>query len=237
MVVLVVVALGGVYLVRRNRTHYVLLRNGSYSSVEVPVVSTLSPLRTRIIKLAEDQLGYRTDPANSYCNKFSAYWYSGTTNCSGNNRDEQWCADFAAWVWQLAGVPVVYQYLRGDLNSSSASFYEWGVAHHTWHAAGSGYTPEPGDVAIYGLDRSTLVATHVAVVVGYIKGERGPIAVNGDGDETGFSVVEVRGGTSTTLTPTPPGRRSPATSRRTDPSSSDRRARRRRARHLERISD
>ena len=35
--------------------------------------------------------------------------------------------------------PCVYQFINGDLNSSSASFYEWGVRHHTWHPVGSGY--------------------------------------------------------------------------------------------------
>lgn len=103
---------------------------------------------------------------------------------------EEWCADFAAWVWQQAGAAVTYQYINGDLNSSSASFYEWGVAHRTWHPVGSGYVPRPGDVAVYGLDIESLVAQHVAIVTGYTPGERGPDVVNGDGDRTGFSVVE-----------------------------------------------
>ena len=57
----------------------------------------------------------------------------------------------------MAGVPLVYQYINGDLNSSSASFYEWGVRHHTWHPVNSGYVPQPGDVAVYGLNVSALV--------------------------------------------------------------------------------
>jgi hypothetical protein len=149
----------------------------------------LSPLRSRIVSTAEGQLGYRTDPPDSYCNKFSAYWHSGTA-CGPGLASEEWCADFAAWVWQQAGALVVYQYAPGDLNSSSASFYEWGVAHGTWHPVGSGYTPEPGDVAVYGLDPATLVAQHVAVVTGYPAGGRGPDVVNGDGDRSAFSIVE-----------------------------------------------
>jgi len=43
--------------------------------------------------------------------------------------------------WRLAGVPLVYQFINGDLNSSSASSYEWGVRHHTGHRVGSGYIP------------------------------------------------------------------------------------------------
>jgi hypothetical protein len=146
--------------------------------------------RASIVALAQGQVGYTTDPSGTYCNKFSAYWFAGSSDCGNSNRDEQWCADFAAWAWRLAGVPLVYEFINGDLNSSSASFYEWGVHHHTWHPVGSGYVPQPGDVAVYGLDVKGLVAQHVAVVVSYTPGARGPNAVNGDGDHTGFSRVE-----------------------------------------------
>jgi hypothetical protein len=152
--------------------------------------SRLSPIRARIVSIAESQVGYRTDPAQTYCNKFSAYWHAGRDSCGDANRDEQWCADFAAWVWKTAGVAVTYELKPGDINSASASFYLWGIGHSTWHPIGSGYVPEPGDVAVYGLNTDSLIATHVAVVTGYSAGARGPDVVNGDGDRTGFSVVE-----------------------------------------------
>jgi hypothetical protein len=162
------------------------------SSHPVPTAAELArlPLGQRIVALATSQLGYHTDPSDTYCNKFSAYWVSGTADCGNGNRNEEWCADFAAWAWQKAGALVVYQYVNGDINSSSASFYEWGVDHGTWHPVGSGYVPQPGDVAVYGLDASELIAQHVAVVTGYTPGSRGPDVINGDGDRTGFSVVE-----------------------------------------------
>ncbi len=150
----------------------------------------LSPQRARIVALAMSQLGYRTDPPDTYCNRFSAFWHAGTPDCPNANLDEQWCADFAAWVWHKAGVRFVYGLQPGDLNAASASFYQWGLAHHTWHPVGSGYVPMPGDVAVYGLDASVPQAQHVAVVIGYTPGARGPDVVNGDGERTGFSVVE-----------------------------------------------
>ena len=157
------------------------------------VVARLSPLRARIVAIAESQVGYRTNPPSTYCNKYSAYWVAGAADCASTSlRNEEWCADFAAWVWQRAGARVVYQFINGDLNSSSESFYEWGVRMHTWHPVGSGYVPKPGDVAVYGLRMSPLYAAHVAVVVGFTPGDRGPTAVNGDGNITGFSVVEER---------------------------------------------
>jgi hypothetical protein len=59
---------------------------------------------------------------------------------------------------------------------------------------GSGYTPKPGDVAVYGLDTTTLVAAHGVIVISYALGSRGPDAINGDGDRTGFSVIEIGNG-------------------------------------------
>ncbi len=196
------IALGGaVYATRGPGGNILQLGHGA--TVRVPSLSSLSPLRAKIVSLAESQIGYSSDPSGTYCNKYSAYWYSGADDCGNGNLDEEWCADFAAWVWHQAGAAVTYEYTNGDLNSSAASFYEWGVSKGTWHAVGSGYVPEPGDVAVYGLDIADLVADHVAIVIGYQSGDRGPTAVNGDGDLTGFSVVEVR--TDEYLADTHPG--------------------------------
>ena len=152
----------------------------------------LSPLRARIVSIARGQVGYTSDPAHTYCNKFSAYWYAGTDDCGGNgNLDEEWCADFAAWVWKQAGALVDYQLAPGYLNGNTASFYLWGTNHGTWHPVGSGYTPQPGDVALYGLDTQALTAVHVAVVTADTGNPAAPDVINGDGDRTGFSVVEV----------------------------------------------
>jgi len=150
----------------------------------------LTPLQARLVALATGQLGYRTDPPDTYCNRFSAYWHAGALDCPGANRDEEWCADFAAWVWRKAGLPFVYGQGPDDINAGSVSFYLWGVAHHSWHPVGSGYLPHPGDVAVYGLDLGTSSAQHVAVVTSFTPGSRGPNVVNGDGERTGFSVVE-----------------------------------------------
>ena len=156
--------------------------------VSLSRASGISPLRARIVAEAESQVGYSADPAHSYCNKFSAYWGAGVADCGNGNRDEEWCADFAAWAWHQAGVQFTYELSPGNINSASASFYVWGKDRGLWHPVGSGYTPQPGDVAIYGLDTATDVAQHIAVVVG--DGDHGPDVVNGDGDQTGVSVVE-----------------------------------------------
>jgi hypothetical protein len=48
-----------------------------------------------------------------------------------------------------------------------------------------------GDVAVYGLDTSAVTATHVAIVTANTGNPAAPDVVNGDGDRTGYSVVEV----------------------------------------------
>ena len=146
---LVLVLIGGTVLVVRQ------IRRGP----------PLSPLRARILSIAQGQVGYQTDPSDTYCNKFSAYWYAGTDDCGNDNRNEEWCVDFAAWVWKQAGAEVSYQLAPGYLNGDLASFYVWATDHGTWHRVGSAYSPQPGDAA--------------------------PDVINGDGDKTGYSVVEV----------------------------------------------
>jgi hypothetical protein len=150
-------------------------------------------LGQRVVVIARSQVGYSADPANSYCNKFSAYWDSGTADCPSSELDEEWCADFAAWAWQQAGVHVTYGYDAGEINGGAVSFYEWGIANGKWHPVTSGYVAAPGDVAVYGLSLDPDAypsAQHVAIVTADAPGQRGPDVVSGDGDRTAFSIVE-----------------------------------------------
>jgi hypothetical protein len=165
----------------------------STKSFRVPSKATLAGLSLprRIAAIAESQVGYSTDPSSSYCNKFSAYWDAGTAGCPSGERAEEWCADFAAWAWQEAGAQFSYGYGPGEVNGGAVSFYEWGVANGAWHPAISGYVAAPGDVAVYGLSLGVdPFAAHVAIVTDDGPGQQGPDVVNGDGDRTGFSVVE-----------------------------------------------
>jgi hypothetical protein len=134
---------------------------------------------SKIVSIAESQIGYQSDPAGSYCNPYSAYWGSGTSCSKGSYSSEEWCADFTAWVWHRAGVPFTYGYDSGEINGGAVSFYQWGVANGTWHAVGSGYTPQPGDAVVYGLNTPTdTSADHVAIVTGGTA--RDPSVVDGD---------------------------------------------------------
>ncbi len=166
---------------------------GNAESFPAPNAATLAGLSLprRIVALAESQVGYSTEPANSYCNKFSAHWDAGTADCPSGETAEEWCADFVAWAWQKAGVQFTYGYGPGGINGAAVSFYEWAVANGEWHPTASGYVAAPGDVAVYGLSLGAdPSAAHVAIVTDDAPGRSGPDVVNGDGDRTGFSVVE-----------------------------------------------
>jgi hypothetical protein len=173
---------------------------GNTDSYPLPSEATLGSLSVpqRIAAIAHSQVGYTTEPSSSYCNKFSAYWNAGTAGCPNGEKTEEWCADFAAWVWQEAGVGFTYGYGSGKINGGAVSFYDWGIANGEWHPVTSGYVASPGDVAVYGLSLGPdPSAVHVAIVIDDPPGQQGPDVVNGDGDRTGFSVVEA--GTDQTM--------------------------------------
>ena len=154
---------------------------GGTSSTYVAPPGSGSTTGAKIAAAAKGQVGYLDSPPSSFCNKFTFHWGVGDeSGCGSGTSAEEWCADFAAWAWQQGGVSFTYGFGSGDIDAAAASFYTWGKAHGTWHAAGSGYTPQPGDAVVYGLNSAGTSADHVAIVVSYTAGDAGPNVVNGD---------------------------------------------------------
>src|SRR5271169_3012525 len=106
---------GTVVIILAATLHGVLGNTGSFRVPGKAALAGLSP-RQRIVAIANSQVGYSTDPSNSYCNKYSAYWEAGNPDCPAGNNQEEWCADFAAWAWQKAGVHFTYGYRPGQIN-------------------------------------------------------------------------------------------------------------------------
>jgi hypothetical protein len=133
------------------------------------VASAPASLGSSISALANSQSGYQESGGPS-CNKYTAYFGRGTATCgSTGNRAEDWCADFAEWVWQQAGVDVT------GLNALALSFKDYGVAHGTWHTS----NPQPGDAAVYdGYEPDGHETEHVGIVVSVTNGL--PDVVNGN---------------------------------------------------------
>lgn len=99
-------------------------------------------LRRKIQKVARKQLTIkhrRHEHGGHNCNFYSAALKVGSsTACSNGWRSEQWCADFAKWVYRRAGANV-----KG-LTPAALSGRDYGKRHHTWHKR----KPHVGDLAV-----------------------------------------------------------------------------------------
>jgi hypothetical protein len=77
--------------------------------------------------------------------------------CNAYGPCEEWCALFATWVWERAGVPIPSYPFTG-------SIYSW-AAGHTGVLPPSG-APVPGDAVLYGTGPgSTSTSVHVGLVM------------------------------------------------------------------------
>jgi len=100
------------------------------------------------------------------------------TSCDGNSgQPEYWCADFAQWVWQEAGVDT------SGLDAAAGSFYLYGQANGTFHT-----TPAIGDAAVFNYSGGG-VAEHVAIVVD-VQPDGTIETVSGDWNGTGSTEAE-----------------------------------------------
>lgn len=122
-----------------------------------------------VVSLAESQLYQDSSKGYGPCGASGAGYYAADTgqsgSCSDGGEAHSWCADFAGWVWQQAGVAD----MDGELNDLAESFYDYGLSHGTTSSS-----PAVGDVVYYHPESESLTYTgddHVAVVV----------AVNSDG--------------------------------------------------------
>ena len=90
--------------------------------------STGSDVRSRIVAIARSQLGQGEHPPGSNCTKFGP--------C------EEWCADFATWVWRQAGVAGI-----GRI-AWVPNLPAWGRSRRSWKP-GYSNDPQPGDMVIF----------------------------------------------------------------------------------------
>ena len=90
--------------------------------------NTGTDVRSRIVAIARSQLGQGERPAGSNCTKFGP--------C------EEWCADFATWVWRQAGVAGI-----GRI-AWVPNLPAWGRSRGRWKP-GYNNDPQPGDMVIF----------------------------------------------------------------------------------------
>ncbi|WP_249999015.1 CHAP domain-containing protein [Actinoplanes sp. M2I2] len=111
--------------------------------VQTPALAAATP--QGIVDVAAGQLGGKS------CNP----GYFGSCG-------KQWCAEFARWVWDRAGVADT-----GGLDAWAQSFKSYGTSRGLYHSRSSGYTPQPGDAVVFDWERSSgddHPIDHVAIV-------------------------------------------------------------------------
>ena len=141
----------------------------------------------RVTSYDQQHRFFETTPNGSYCNPFTAAYGRGSTwGCPRGYSAEEWCSDFAQWVWQTSGIQT------NGITGWSATFVLWGAAHHRVQF-GTHFKAQPGDAIVWGT-RSPLYGTHVAIIVGV----KGPYidVVGGDswGNLPGYGIGVWRSG-------------------------------------------
>jgi hypothetical protein len=123
-----------------------------------PGSASVSDARSRIVAIANREQGNGEKPAGSDCNFYTTALHTGSTaGCSVANytRAEDWCADFAKWVWMQAGADVA------NLNAAAISFQS---SRGGWHSGAALSGLQVGDVVGWNFGGST-GDDHVSVVV------------------------------------------------------------------------
>jgi hypothetical protein len=167
-----------------------LLENAlSRVAAHASAAESVSSVRSSIVSIAESRdQNAAWFTSDSYCNPYSSAMHNNETSagCPAGEYSEEWCADFAAWVWRQAGVSFIYSTSDSNIDAYASSFYGWGLATGNWHPLSSGYQPQPGDVALYGSAQAG-AGDHVGIVVGGTAND--PTVVNGDWAYPDFSDV------------------------------------------------
>jgi hypothetical protein len=145
--------------------------------------SGLSQTRQQVVCIAEAELALWKSQPGYPTPAYSETGYKKYTQ----GRAEEWCADFASWVYNQAG----YSFQSSDWDlpavSSIQSVGEQNKNFH-WHPEGSNYTPRPGDLAIHGGEHVNIFISTSGGTTTYIGGDQG------QGPYPGGSIVSIETG-------------------------------------------
>jgi hypothetical protein len=97
----------------------------------------------RMVQIASAEVGQSEQPPGSNNSPRIAEYRSAT---AGNPGPGPWCAYFVSWVARQAGVPLGDQ---GQGFGSVDALYSWAQQSGRAYAAGSGRTPQPGDLIVF----------------------------------------------------------------------------------------
>ena len=166
-----VLPVSGITLTQDGSGYWLLDPDGFNYSFTNPPSPAPTPTASAIVSVATGQVN--ADPyAGYFCNLYGP--------C------EAWCALFATWVWERAGVPIPSFAFTGDI-------YGWAAAH-TGVLPPTG-APLPGDAVLYGTGPwSTSTSVHVGLVA-QVWPDGAIVTVEGDAgpNSTGHLAVIING--------------------------------------------
>jgi len=132
----------GITLTQDGKGYWLLEPDGWSYAFSSLGASPPAGLDSSIVSVADSQVAADPYPG-SFCNPYGP--------C------EEWCALFATWVWQQAGVPIPSYPFTGDI-------FNWAAA--TTGVLPSDGVPQPGDAVLYGTGPwSTATSLHVGLVM------------------------------------------------------------------------
>ncbi len=148
-----------------------------------PGATGLSDVRQNVVCIAQQELKlWQSKPGYPH----PGFAQDGYLKYS-QNRAEEWCADFATWVYNEANYPVDSPDWNVAYVPDIQSIGEQNNKFH-WHPASSGYTPKPGDLAIHGANHVNIFVSSSGSSATYIGGDQG------DGPYPGGSIVSTETG-------------------------------------------
>ena len=189
--------MAGIALTPDGRGYWLLEPDGWSYSFSNPGSPSPNPTEAAIVSVANSQVASDPDRGN-FCNPYGP--------C------EEWCALFATWVWERAGVPIPSYPFTGDI-------YDWAAGHTAVLPPTA--QPAPGDAVLYGTGPwSTATSLHVGLVmqvwpdgaIDTVEGDAGPapsgsLAVVVNGPYLPVEVGLVQRDARSTPTPSPEARR------------------------------
>lgn len=144
--------------------------SNSLASIATPITGSQAGIRQKVVCLAEQELAtWKSQPGYPWTGT-NPYSETGYLKYSQSHQEE-WCADFVSWLYNQAGYPV-----QPDPNwriSYVPNLQSIGEQNQNfqWHPESSGYTPQPGDLAIHGAGHVSLFISSQNGVSTYIGGD------------------------------------------------------------------
>jgi hypothetical protein len=137
----------------------------------------------RMVQIASAEVGQSEQPPGSNNSPRIAEYRSAT---AGNPGPGPWCAYFVSWVARQAGVPLGDQ---GQGFGSVDALYSWAQQTGRAYTAGSGRTPQPGDLIVFHEHIGLVESVDANGAIHTIEGNSGDQVarrVHAPGDAVGF---------------------------------------------------